>query len=126
MHDFALKAGAPGTIVLHFIQDKPPARAIMEGTQERGETAPQIGPREVVIDIAATLHDSDGDGITDAEEARLGLDPANADSDRDRIRDGDDIAPDFPPSPADDATLILQRAFFATLGLSYSRYHMFV
>jgi len=126
MHDVSLKAGAAGTLVFSFTQDKPPARAIMEGTQERGEASPKLGPQQAVIDIAATLRDSDGDGITDVEEARLGLDASNPDSDRDRIPDGDDIAPDFAPSPSDDTTLILQRAFFATFGLSYSRYHMFL
>ncbi len=35
--------------------------------------------------------DSDGDGLTDAEELRRGTDPANADSDGDGLSDGDEV-----------------------------------
>lgn len=126
MRDLALKAGTAGKLIFTFVQNPPPPRGVMEGTQDKGETPPATGPREVNIDIAATLRDSDGDGITDVEESRLGLNPSKADSDGDGIRDGDDVAPDFAPSASDDTTLILQRAFFATLGISHSRYHLFV
>ena len=36
--------------------------------------------------------DSDGDGLSDSEEALLGTDPNNADSDGDGISDGDEVA----------------------------------
>jgi Bacterial TSP3 repeat len=39
------------------------------------------------------MKDSDGDGLTDLEESRLGTDPANADTDGDGLRDGDDPTP---------------------------------
>jgi outer membrane protein OmpA-like peptidoglycan-associated protein len=35
--------------------------------------------------------DSDGDGLTDAEEARLGTDPFNPDTDGDRLTDGQEV-----------------------------------
>jgi Bacterial TSP3 repeat len=125
MHDLDLKPGAPGMLILSFIQDAPPPRGIMEGTTDRGEPPPATGPRSITIDLAAELHDSDGDGLTDVEEARLGLDPAKADSDGDGIPDGEDVAPDFAPAKADDTVAILQRAFFATFGISGSRYTLF-
>ena len=36
--------------------------------------------------------DSDGDGLTDAEEAELGTDPSLNDSDGDEFNDGDEVA----------------------------------
>lgn len=36
--------------------------------------------------------DADGDGLTDAEEAELGTDPARPDTDGDGYRDGDEVA----------------------------------
>jgi outer membrane protein OmpA-like peptidoglycan-associated protein len=35
--------------------------------------------------------DSDGDGLTDAEEAALGTDPYDPDTDKDRLSDGDEV-----------------------------------
>jgi len=48
--------------------------------------------------------DSDGDGLSDAEEERLGTDPEVADSDGDGFSDGDEVAGGFNPlqySPGD-------------------------
>lgn len=128
MHSMTLAPGAKnGVLILSFTQDAPPQRAIMEGTRDPGEMPPAIGPRSVEIDLATVLHDSDGDGLTDAEEARLGLNPRRADSDGDTIRDSDDTAPDFPPDdPASEEVVLLQKAFFAAFGISESRYTMFV
>lgn len=126
MHDLALQSGETGKLILTFIQDPPPPRAIMEGTHDPGEPAPQLGPREVVISLADVLRDSDRDGLTDAEEKRLGLSPMTPDTDGDGIRDGDDTAPDFAPSTKQsDETVILQKAFFATFGISGSRFTLF-
>lgn len=137
MHDMTLAPGErKGVLILSFTQDAPPKRAIMEGTTDPGATAPVIGPQSVEIDVAAVLHDSDGDGLTDLEERRLGLQPGQADTDGDGIRDGDDTAPDFAPperapgmpanaAPSEDVQL-LQKAFFATFGIFESRYVMFV
>ncbi len=77
--------------------------------------------QDFTIDIREVLRDRDGDGWTDIEEARLGLDPDNPDTDGDGIPDGMDPCPNFalPPNhDAQDDIQILQRAFFATFGLS--------
>jgi hypothetical protein len=128
MHSMTLAPGKrKDVLILSFTQDAPPKRAIMEGTNDPGATAPVIGPQSVEIDLAVVLQDSDGDGLTDVEEARLGLNPRRADSDGDGIRDGDDTAPDFaPPGRTSEDDLLLQKAFFATFGISESRYSMFV
>ncbi len=64
-------------------------------------TFPPVGLRYkretggVYIDaaLAEVAADRDGDGLTDIEEARLGLDPAKADSDGDGLPDGVDPLP---------------------------------
>lgn len=43
--------------------------------------------------LAAIFRDTDGDGVTDVEEARLGTDPADPDTDGDGLSDGADPAP---------------------------------
>jgi hypothetical protein len=128
MHSLTLAPGErKDVLILSFTQDAPPKRAIMEGTTDVGATAPAIGPQSVEIDLAAVLLDSDGDGLTDVEERRMGLQPGRADSDGDGIRDGEDTAPDYAPSArASEDELLLQKAFFATFGISESRYTMFV
>ena len=60
-----------------------------------------------VTDIVATFHlmgivDSDGDGIPDADEARLQTDPHSADTDGDGILDGPDTCKST-PNGAEDA-----------------------
>jgi hypothetical protein len=40
---------------------------------------------------ATVMGDSDGDGLSDAEEAALGTDPFNPDSDGDGLRDGEEV-----------------------------------
>jgi hypothetical protein len=46
--------------------------------------------------------DDDGDGLTNAQEAKLGTDPRNADSDGDGIRDSVEVKAGTDPSVADD------------------------
>ena len=125
MQNLALKAGAGGTLIFSFDQQPPPERRIMEGTRDPGEQAPVLGHRELLIDPAKVLRDSDRDGLTDAEEERLGLSPSNRDSDGDGIADGDDTAPDFAPNKTTEEDLILQRAVFATFCIGGARYTMF-
>ena len=48
---------------------------------------------EVPLDV-----DSDGDGLTDAEEANLGTDPDDIDSDADGYRDGDEVTEGSDPT----------------------------
>ena len=42
--------------------------------------------------------DSDGDGLTDAEELVIGTDPNNRDTDNDGILDGEDVCPNTAPA----------------------------
>ncbi len=58
------------------------------GRVDPGETDP-----EDPADDGAPPEDSDGDGLTDAVEATLGLDPGDADSDDDGLLDGDEPTP---------------------------------
>ncbi len=55
--------------------------------------------------LAALRRDSDGDGVTDVEEARLATDPADPDTDHDGLSDGIDPAPlgaEEPKTPEDE------------------------
>jgi hypothetical protein len=73
--------------------------------------------------------DSDGDGWTDAEEGRIGMNPHAPDSDGDGIADGRDVCPLWPrPSvtSADDNDTILERAVFAAFTLTGSRQMLYV
>ena len=76
------------------------------------------------VSVKEILQDSDGDHLTDLEEERLGLDPNNIDTDADGLPDGSDICPDYTPGlddARDENRRILQRAIFATFGLSGSQ-----
>ena len=53
--------------------------------------APTAPPTAEPTPEPADTTDADGDGLTDAEEAALGTDPSNPDSDDDGISDGDEI-----------------------------------
>lgn len=46
--------------------------------------------------------DSDGDGLTDSEEAELGTDSSNADSDGDGLSDFEEVEANTDPNDADD------------------------
>jgi hypothetical protein len=87
-------------------------------------TTDAAGRKIWTLAIADVLRDSDQDGWTDLEEQHMRLDPRNPDSDGDGILDGRDDCPDY-RLPAggekDEEAQILQRAFFATYGLSGSR-----
>ncbi|MCB9794079.1 MAG: TlpA family protein disulfide reductase [Alphaproteobacteria bacterium] len=56
------------------------------------------GPDTGAVD---TGPDSDGDGLSDADEASLGTDPNNADSDGDGVSDGDEVDAGLDPLDAD-------------------------
>lgn len=64
--------------------------------------------------------DADSDGWTDAQERKMGTNPAKADTDGDGLNDFQDPCPDLAHDPAlaeDEATQIIQRAVFAYCGL---------
>lgn len=50
-----------------------------------------IGERGTIMLMNLGEVDSDGDGLTDAEEATLGTDPNNVDTDGDTLNDGDEV-----------------------------------
>ena len=81
----------------------------------------------VQIAIDDIERDSDGDGWTDLEEARIGTNPHNPDSDDDGIPDGRDVCPLYAaPSGADDSSMILQAAVFGAFALTGSRELLYV
>jgi hypothetical protein len=89
-------------------------------------TPPNFGssPSNLTCSLADVLRDSDHDGWTDQEEARLGLDPKNPDTDGDGIPDGQDTCPDFAvlaDAAKDVQNQILQRAVFVAFGFTGSR-----
>ncbi len=52
--------------------------------------------------------DTDGDGLTDAQEAALGTDPNNPDTDGGGVNDGDEVNNGTDPlNPADDGTVVI-------------------
>lgn len=58
-----------------------------------GAQTPCINPSiQVTISVNDCIVDSDGDGLTDGQEAELGTDPNNPDTDGDGINDGDEVA----------------------------------
>jgi hypothetical protein len=94
------------------------------------------GPRTLVLTAAGQTvqiaideieRDSDGDGWTDLEEARIGTNPHNPDSDDDGIPDGRDVCPLYAlPQGADDSSMILQAAVFGAFALTGSRELLYV
>lgn len=118
-----------GTLLFTFIQNAPGGRGIMEGQISPVPTAPVLGKQEWRLSVKEIFKDTDGDGWTDIEEARIGLDPNKPDTDGDGIPDGKDICPDRAPvqnSSADEDSQILQKVFFSTFGLSGSRHALFI
>ena len=71
----------------------PPATSIRFRAEfDQGAQAFSRGPRIEELDGFGTVDaDSDGDGLSDAQEAALGTDPDNPDSDFDWINDGDEV-----------------------------------
>ena len=72
----------------------------MQLTQSDGSIPPKLFWRISVSDI-----DSDGDGLTDAEEAKLGTDAHNPDTDGDGMPDAWEILHGLNPNDASDAVV---------------------
>jgi hypothetical protein len=85
-------------------------------------------PPAQTIDLAKLTVDTDGDGWTDVEERRLGLNSRNRDTDNDGIPDDRDPMPLFatPAARPDEDERILQRAIFASFGLTGAPHALFV
>jgi hypothetical protein len=68
------------------------------------------------FDIREAGRDTDGDGLTDAVERRMGTDPANRDTDGDGLADAQDPTPDSARAPAneqEEVTAAVLRQFLA-------------
>lgn len=116
-------------LIFSFVQEAPPPRALMEGTFDPGPQAPASGPQQWKLSIREIQKDSDGDGWTDIEEQRLGLDPRKKDTDGDGIPDGEDVCPNFSlrdEDQNDEDIKIFGKAIFATFGLGGSRHLLLV
>jgi len=129
LRDPKLTVSDSGALLFSFTQENPGPRGLMEGTHDPGPKPQTTGPQQWKLSPKEIERDSDGDGWTDIEENRLGLNPLRPDSDGDAIPDGIDVCPDYAASPAEDKSedvQILQRAVFASFGLSGSRHLLIV
>ena len=62
------------------------------GGSGKSSSSASDGPAEIIPVVQTTTElDSDGDGLTDAEEARLGTNPRNPDTDGDGLTDGEEV-----------------------------------
>jgi WG repeat protein len=116
-------------LLFTFVQEAPPARGLMEGTFDPGPKAPASGPQQWKLSIKEMQQDSDGDGWTDIEEERLGLDAKKSDTDGDGLADGQDVCPNFSlrdEDQNDEEIKLFQKAIFVTWGLSGSRHLLLV
>ena len=105
-----VRAGTPGSILGGGLTPPP----------ERFPTDRQIR----IIQLKEIAADADGDGWTDLEEQRLGLDPRDEDSDDDGIADGRDVCPTYRSSEGADPDaddILIARTFFALYGVKRSR-----
>ena len=87
------------------------------------------GRRDLQITLLDVNRDSDADGWTDLEEARLDTDPHDPDSDGDGTPDGADVCPLYAASKEEtgsDSIVILRKAIFAAFGLTGSRQLLYV
>jgi hypothetical protein len=94
-----------------------------------GETIQLPVKRKLEFSIQDVLRDRDGDGWTDIEELRLGLDPRKKDTDGDGLDDGMDPCANFAPPAGhenDEESQILKKALFAEFGLTQSRFLLLV
>ncbi len=129
VRDPKLVFAGDGTLRFTFTQGEPGPRGLMEGQLSPVPAAPKQGPQSWALSLTELRRDTDGDGWTDIEERRLGLDPKRADTDGDGVADGLDVCPDYAPTPAeadDEEAQMIRRAFFASYGLSGSRHLVFV
>ena len=69
--------------------------------EDAGTVVGGAGPGSLPLPFGAG-QDSDGDGLSNSEEAALGTDPNNPDSDGDGWQDGDEVAQYTDPTKAND------------------------
>jgi hypothetical protein len=101
------------------IQGAGDERAMASGIG-RLASKPRRVQRTETFDLDELERDTDGDGWTDIEEARMGLDPRNPDTDGDGIPDGRDRTPNLAAAPRggnDETSEIVTKASLALFGL---------
>jgi len=123
-----LEEQSPGHLIFRFDQHTPGPRGLMERQLTPPQFAPAMGAQSWEISVTDVERDSDGDGLTDIEEQRLGTNPMNRDSDGDGIPDGIDPCPLYSAKATaeDEDPQILQKVFFAEYALTNSRYLILV
>lgn len=99
--------------VTSSVEPKPPAPTVGGKTGKELAQGDWIG---ILPENPDLQRDTDGDGLTDVAEQRLGTDPRNRDTDGDGDPDGIDPWPNAPPRKLSDAEQVLAAAFEA-------RYH---
>lgn len=69
-------------------------------TEDSGEltAGPQCASQDGIVSLPCTMEDLDGDGLSDADEARYGSDARNPDTDGDRFTDGAEVAAGYDPA----------------------------
>ncbi|QPK81256.1 YPDG domain-containing protein [Schaalia sp. ZJ405] len=71
-------------------------------TDTVGEDNGEVTDTETfVIRVKDSTRDTDGDGLTDKDEEKLGTDPKNPDTDGDGVNDGDEVKDGTDPKKAD-------------------------
>jgi hypothetical protein len=85
--------------------------------QRAAQQAQNVLDKPISLSLAELRKDSDHDGLPDLVEKRLGLDPHNADTDGDGIKDGQDANPMVGPESAKTSRgKMLQMVFEALYG----------
>jgi len=85
--------------------------------QQLNQSQANVMAKTITLSLADLRKDSDGDGLTDVVETRLGLDPHKADTNGDGVTDSKDPNPLTPPIKSQtDRNRILQTIFTALFG----------
>jgi hypothetical protein len=111
--------------LMKLLQDPkmPPERrnTLSNQYQRAAQKAANLLDKTISLSLIDLHKDSDGDGLPDIVEKRLGLDPHKADTDGDGLKDGVDSNPlAGPESTATDRGKILQMIFTALYGKDMS------
>jgi hypothetical protein len=81
------------------IAAQPVPTVLLAPVDQQGQVVPTQAPAQVVVEptpvpetqAAPTTGDTDGDGLSDADEAAYGSDPLNRDYDADGLQDGEEV-----------------------------------
>jgi outer membrane protein assembly factor BamB len=124
----------PGRIEVQYLGEQDDGTLLLEtmereceGCYLRDEDRPESGkPVQTPLLPERIARDSDGDGLTDLVEERLGTAPDREDTDGDGRRDADDPDPLVSRAAETERERILASAFFALLGFGHSSEPLYV